>query len=80
MLLLFGFILGLVTILAEPAVNVLTHQIKNVTSGYVNRKIVIVSLCLGAGAAVALSMIRILVHLRYSYGISCFLDTLYVYS
>lgn len=56
-----GFILGLVTILAEPAVNVLTHQIEDVTSGYVNRKIVMVSLCLGAGAAVALSMIRILV-------------------
>ena len=56
-----GFLLGLVTILAEPAVNVLTHQIEDVTSGYVNRKIVMVSLCIGAGAAVALSMVRILV-------------------
>lgn len=56
-----GFILGLVTILAEPAVYVLTHQIEDVTSGYVKRRIVLVALSLGVGCAVALSMIRILV-------------------
>lgn len=56
-----GFLLGLVTILAEPAVYVLTHQIENVTSGYVKRKIVMVALALGVGSAVALSIIRILV-------------------
>lgn len=58
---LLGFILGLVTILAEPAVNVLTHQIEDVTSGYVRRNAVLITLCIGVGAAVALSMIRILV-------------------
>ncbi|MGI6092934.1 MAG: DUF1538 domain-containing protein [Negativicutes bacterium] len=58
---LLGFILGLVTILAEPAVNVLTHQIEDVTSGYVRRKAVLITLCIGVGAAVALSMIRILI-------------------
>jgi hypothetical protein len=56
-----GFILGLVTILAEPAVYVLTHQIEDVTSGYVNRKLVMLALSIGIGAAVALSMLRILV-------------------
>lgn len=56
-----GFILGFVTIMAEPAVNVLTHQIEDVTSGYVNRKAVMVTLCIGAGAAVMFSMIRIIV-------------------
>lgn len=56
-----GFILGVVTILAEPAVYVLTHQIEDVTSGYVKRNVVMVSLALGVGAAVALSMIRILI-------------------
>lgn len=58
---LFGFILGLVTILAEPAVYVLTHQIEDVTSGYVRRKAVMISLAIGVGMAVALSIIRILV-------------------
>jgi hypothetical protein len=58
---LVGFILGLVVILAEPAVYVLTNQIETVTSGYVRRKVVLVALSIGVGTAVALSMVRILV-------------------
>ncbi|MCR6545176.1 DUF1538 domain-containing protein [Dehalobacterium formicoaceticum] len=58
---LVGFILGLVTILAEPAVHVLTHQIEDVTSGYVKTKVVLLALSIGVGFAVALSMIRIIV-------------------
>lgn len=58
---LVAFILGMVTILAEPAVYVLTHQIEDVTSGYVKRKVVMVSLALGVALAVALSIIRILI-------------------
>ena len=56
-----GFILGLVTVLAEPAVYVLTHQIEDVTSGYVKRKAVMFALSIGVGFAVALSMIRIII-------------------
>lgn len=56
-----GFILGLVVILAEPAVYVLTHQIEDVTSGYVNRKVVMLALSIGVGFAVALSIVRILI-------------------
>jgi len=58
---IIGFILGLVTILAEPAVHVLTHQIEEVTSGYVKRKVVLVALSIGVGAAIALSMVRIII-------------------
>ena len=56
-----GFIIGFVTILAEPAVHVLTNQIELVTSGYVRKNIVLAALSIGVGAAVALSVIRILV-------------------
>lgn len=56
-----AFILGMVTILAEPAVYVLTHQIEEVTSGYVKRKVVMATLAVGVALAVALSIIRILV-------------------
>jgi len=58
-LLVTGFILGLVTILAEPAVHVLTNQIEEVTSGYVRKKAVIFSLSIGVGFAVILSILRI---------------------
>ncbi|SHN64023.1 DUF1538 domain-containing protein [Desulfitobacterium chlororespirans] len=56
-----GFILGLVVILAEPAVYVLTHQIEDVTSGYVKRPVVLIALSIGVAFAVSLSMIRILI-------------------
>lgn len=56
-----GFVLGLVTILAEPAVYILTHQIEEVTSGFIRRKSVMAALSLGVGLAVALSMARIVI-------------------
>jgi hypothetical protein len=56
-----GFLLGIVTILAEPAVSVLTHQIEEVTSAYVKRIAVLIALSIGVGLAVALSVIRILI-------------------
>lgn len=61
LLVIIGFIIGLVTILAEPAVHVLTHQIETVTAGYVKRPYVLGALSIGVGCAVALSIIRILV-------------------
>lgn len=60
-IIIIGFILGIVTMLAEPAVYVLTHQIEDVTSGYVKRTAVLIPLCIGVGFAIALSMIRIIV-------------------
>ncbi len=56
-----GFALGVVTILAEPAVYVLTVQIEDVTAGYVKRQAVLLALSFGVGLAVALSVVRILV-------------------
>ena len=61
LIIMIGFFLGSTTILAEPAVHVLTHQIEDVTSGYVKRKAVLFALSLGVGIAVSLSMVRILV-------------------
>lgn len=58
---IISFIFGVVIILAEPAVNILTHQIEDITSGYVKREAVLISLSIGVGFAVALSAIRILV-------------------
>ncbi len=60
-LLITSFVLGFVTILAEPSVHVLTRQIEDVTSGYVKRTAVAASLSIGVGSAILLSVIRILV-------------------
>jgi len=58
---LISFILGVVTILAEPAVYVLTHQIEEVTTGYVKKVTVLVALSIGVGLAVSLSALRVFV-------------------
>ena len=58
---LIGFALGVVTILAEPAVAILTQQIEEVTSGYISRKAVNASLAIGVGLAIALSVLRVVV-------------------
>ena len=59
-LLLFSFFIGFATILAEPAVHVLTSQIEEVTSGYVKRRLILSSLAIGVGLAVLLSVYKIL--------------------
>ena len=54
-----GFVLGMVVILTEPAVYILTEQIENVTNGYIKRKTVLFTLSIGVAFAVGLSMLRI---------------------
>lgn len=56
-----GFVLGLVVILAEPAVHVLTEQIEDVTSGSIKRNVILFTLSIGVAFAVALSMVRIVI-------------------
>ena len=58
---IIGFIIGIVTILAEPAVHILTDQIESVTSGYIRKSVVLIALAIGVGTAVSLSIVRIIV-------------------
>lgn len=61
LVLVISFFIGLVTVLAEPAVYVLTHQVEDVTSGYVSRISVVVALSLAIGLAILLSVLRIMI-------------------
>lgn len=56
-----GFLVGLVVVMAEPAVYVLSNQVEEVTAGSIKRKVIMVALCIGVASAVALSMLRIMV-------------------
>ncbi len=60
-LLIVALLLGLSTVLAEPAVIVLTHQVEDVTGGYVKRPLVLIFLCVAVGMSILMSAIRILV-------------------
>ena len=55
----FGLVVGVLVVLAEPAIHVLNSQVEDVTGGLVNKKSMMVGLCIGVGAAIGLSMVRI---------------------
>lgn len=61
LLVVIGFFLGMTTVLAEPAVHVLTQQIEVQTTGYIDRKLVLLFMSGGVAIAVALAMLRILI-------------------
>ena len=58
-LMCFGLVVGVLTVLAEPAIHVLNSQVEEVTGGLVSKKAMMTGLCIGVGAAIALSMVRI---------------------
>ncbi len=54
-----GFLMGVLVVMAEPAIHVLNAQVEDVTGGYVSKKSMMLGLCAGVGVAIALSVIRI---------------------
>ncbi len=80
-LLLVALLLGLTTVLAEPAVHVLTNQVEDVTGGSVNRTLVLGFLSVAVGLSIFMSALRILlpglqlwVYLLPGFGISVILS------
>ena len=59
-LVLFGLVTGVLVVLAEPAIHVLNGQVEDVTGGLVSKKAMMTGLCIGVGASICLSMIRII--------------------
>ncbi len=58
-LIVFGILVGVLVVLAEPAIHVLNAQVEDVTGGLVSKKSMMMGLCIGVGAAIGLSMVRI---------------------
>ena len=83
----FAFVLGLVVVLAEPAVHVLNKQVEGITDGTVSKKSMINALSLGVGNSIGLSVLRILLGFSVLYylipgyfislGLSFFVPRLY---
>lgn len=59
--LIVAVLLGLTTVLAEPAVHVLTNQVEEVTGGSVKRQLVLIFMSVAVGSAIFLSALRILI-------------------
>ena len=54
-----GLVMGILVVMAEPAIHVLNAQVEDVTGGYVGKKSMMIGLCAGVCAAIALSVVRI---------------------
>lgn len=55
-----AFVLGLVVVLAEPAVHVLNKQVEEITNGTVSKRAMMIALSIGVGLSICLSVVRIL--------------------
>ena len=60
LLVVMGFLLGLVVVLAEPAIHVLKVQVEEITSGTVSKRAMMLALSIGVGVSIGLSMLRII--------------------
>ena len=59
LLIVFAFVLGMVVVLAEPAVHVLNNQVEEITGGEVSRRQMMLALSIGVGVSIGLSVIRV---------------------
>ncbi|MBR5439320.1 MAG: DUF1538 domain-containing protein [Clostridia bacterium] len=57
---IIAFVLGLVVVLAEPAVHVLNKQVEEITHGVVSKTSMMIALSVGVGLSICLSVIRII--------------------
>ena len=55
----FAFIIGMVVVLAEPAVHVLNNQVEEITGGEVSKTQMMVALSAGVGVSIGLSVLRV---------------------
>ena len=62
-----GLVMGILVVLAEPAIHVLNRQVEEVTSGYVTKRSMLIGLCIGVGLAIMLSAIRIIFDFSITY-------------
>ena len=62
-----GLVMGILVVLAEPAIHVLNRQVEEITSGYVTKRSMLIGLCIGVGAAIMLSAIRIVFDFSITY-------------
>ena len=59
-LVILGFVLGLVVVLAEPAVHVLNKQVYEATGGGVKKLEMFIALSVAVGTSIGLSLIRMI--------------------
>lgn len=57
---IIAFVIGALTVLAEPAIKVLISQVEEMTNGLVKKRSLLIALAFGVGISIALAMLRII--------------------
>ena len=58
-LITIAFVIGALTVLAEPAIKILVLQVEEMTNGLIKKRSMLITLAIGVGIAISLAMIRI---------------------
>ena len=58
-LIIIAFVIGALTVLAEPAIKILVLQVEEMTNGLIKKRSMLITLAIGVGIAISLAMIRI---------------------
>ena len=53
-----SLLIGLFIVMAEPAVHVLNKQVEDITSGVINKKVMMICMCIGVSLSVCLAVLR----------------------
>lgn len=59
LLIALAFVIGMVVVLAEPAVHVLNGQVEEITGGEVSKRQMMLALSIGVGISIGLSVLRV---------------------
>ena len=51
-IIILGVLMGVLVVLAEPAIHILNQQVEDVTNGYITRRSMLLGLCIGVGTAI----------------------------
>lgn len=64
---MFAFVLGVTVIFAEPAVRIFGHEVENVSSGSLRKRLIVPTVALGVGLALVLAALRLTYALPLAY-------------
>ncbi len=67
LLVVLGFVLGMVVVLAEPAVHVLNKQVEEITNGGVKKIEMLIALSIAVGISIGLSALRMILNFSILY-------------
>ena len=66
-IIIFTFVIGILVVYAEPAVNIFTYEIEEISAGFLKKKYIIPLIALGVGVALVIVILRIFFEISISY-------------